>query len=226
MTSTLFKINSLLKGIGYLVLYIILPSLISIPFLFIKKYLPNHSIITTILNIIPLLLTTIIFILLSKETLKNNIKSFTKKELITGLLHWLIGLSIMIISSIIISYFDIPLPLNEQLNREQLNNQLVYQITSSVLLVPIIEEIIFRLSTKDLSSNKHIYAITTGLLFAILHLPDALLNPILLFHLFPISAIGIAFGYAYKKTNNILTTIIPHSLHNLISILKLIILGG
>ncbi len=226
MTSTLFKLNSLLKGIGYLVLYIILPSLISIPFLFIKKYLPNHSIINTIFNLIPFIITTIIFLFLSRNTIKDNIKTFTKKELITGLIYWLIGLSIMLISSMIISYFDIPLPLNEQLNREQLNNQLTYQIISSVLLAPIIEEIIFRLSTKDLSSNKHIYAITTGLLFAILHLPDALLNPILLLHLIPISAVGIAFGYAYKKTNNILTTIIPHSLHNLISILKLIIIGG
>ena len=87
----------------------------------------------------------------------------------------------MLISSSIINYLNVPLPLNEELNREYLTTKLIFQIITSVVITPTIEEIIFRLSTKDLSSNKHIYAITTGLLFAILHLPDALLNPILLF---------------------------------------------
>lgn len=222
MNSTSFKISSLIKGIGYLVLYIILPTIISIPFNFIQKYLPNHSIITNIIDILPILITTIIFIYIFRKEFKIP----TKKELLTGITYWLIGLSIMLLSSLIISYFNIPLPLNEQLNQEQLHSNILYHCISSIIVAPIIEEIIFRLSTKDLSNNKHIYAITTGITFAILHLPDALLSPILLLHLIPISAVGIAFGYTYKKTNNILTTIIPHSLHNLISILKLIILGG
>ena len=47
------------------------------------------------------------------------------------------------------------------------------------------------------------FCTNTREIFAISHLPDALLSPILLFHLIPISAVGIAFGYTYKKTNNI-----------------------
>ena len=48
----------------------------------------------------------------------------------------------------------------------------------------------------------------------------------MLIHLIPYISVGIAFGYAYKKTNNIFGTITVHSIHNAITLIEMIILGG
>lgn len=48
----------------------------------------------------------------------------------------------------------------------------------------------------------------------------------MLVYLIPYSALGIAFAYAYKKTDNIYGVILIHGLHNAISLLEIIILGG
>lgn len=223
MFSKLFNIKAFLKGIGYLVLYIILPSLISIPFSSLLKY---NNLTYNISSLIINLLTTIIFIIIFLKTIKSDIKKLNKKMFKTAIIYWLVGAVIMIVSSTIISLVGISLPSNETTNRTEFNLYPVVQIISSILFVPIIEELIFRLSMKDLSDNKHIYAIFTGLFFAIMHLPDAFTNPIMLIHLIPYGAVGIAFGYIYKNTDNIITSTTTHSLHNLLTILQLFIIGG
>ena len=222
MNSKIFNYKSLLKGIGYLVLYIILPNIITIPF----NYIQTNNTIHNLETIITYFIITIIFILLSIKDIKNSFKTLNKKIIKKAIIYWLIGAIIMITSSTIIKLIGLPLPINESTNREQFYTFPIVQIITSIIFIPIIEEIIFRLSFKNISNNIHIYAIFTGLFFAILHLPDALTNSIMLIHLIPYGACGIAFGYIYKQTDNILATIIPHSLHNLISILQLFIIGG
>ena len=223
MYSKFFNFKSLLKGIGYLVLFIILPSIISIPFNFIKN---QNNLVYNLQTIITYIIISIIFILLSLKDIKQGIKTFNKQTLKKSLLYWLIGLIIMLVSSTIIGLIGIDLPSNETANRTQLYEYPITQIITSIIFAPIIEEIIFRQSFKDLSSNKHIYAIFTGLFFGLMHLPDAFTNSTMLIHLIPYASCGIAFGYIYKDTDNIIATMVPHSLHNLISILKLFIIGG
>ena len=223
MYSKFFNFKSLLKGIGYLVLFIILPSIISIPFNFIKN---QNNLVYNLQTIITYIIISIIFILLSLKDIKQGIQTFNKQTLKKSLLYWLIGLIIMLVSSTIIGLIGIDLPSNETANRTQLYEYPITQIITSIIFAPIIEEIIFRQSFKDLSSNKHIYAIFTGLFFGLMHLPDAFTNSTMLIHLIPYASCGIAFGYIYKDTDNIIATMVPHSLHNLISILKLFIIGG
>lgn len=223
MNKTLFNLSALKKGIGYLVLFFVLPSLITIPFILIKKDTP---LLVNIQNIIIYLCTTIIFILLSLKDLKKDLKSFNFKTFKKALAYWLIGLVLMISSSFILNTIGLPIPSNETTNNNILTKYPVSQSILAVMFFPIIEEIVFRLSVKDLSSNKHIYAITTGIFFALMHIPEALSSPIMLLHLIPYASCGIAFGYSYKNTNNIISTITTHSLHNLLNILQFIILGG
>lgn len=223
MNSKLFNFKSLLKGIGYLVLFLILPGIILIPFIFIES---DSTLLYNLELTIVYLITTIIFIILAKNEFKQSIKTLNLKIIKRALIYWLIGLIIMSLSSDIIELIGIPLNSNETMIREQLKEFPITQILQTVIFAPIMEEIVFRYSFKDLSRNKHIYALFTGIFFALMHLPDALINPTMLIHLIPYSALGIAFGYIYKDTDNLLATIIPHSLHNLISILQLFIIGG
>jgi len=223
MNAKLFDFKSLLKGIGYLVLFLILPGIILIPFIFIES---DSTLLYNLELTIVYLITTIIFIILAKNEFKQSIKTLNLKIIKRALIYWLIGLIIMSLSSDIIELIGIPLNSNETMIREQLKEFPITQILQTVIFAPIMEEIVFRYSFKDLSRNKHIYALFTGIFFALMHLPDALINPTMLIHLIPYSALGIAFGYIYKDTDNLLATIIPHSLHNLISILQLFIIGG
>lgn len=223
MNAKLFNFKSLLKGIGYLVLFLILPGIILIPFIFIES---DSTLLYNLELTIVYLITTIIFIILAKNEFKQSIKTLNLKIIKRALIYWLIGLIIMSLSSDIIELIGIPLNSNETMIREQLKEFPITQILQTVIFAPIMEEIVFRYSFKDLSRNKHIYALFTGIFFALMHLPDALINPTMLIHLIPYSALGIAFGYIYKDTDNLLATIIPHSLHNLISILQLFIIGG
>lgn len=222
MNAKLFDFKSLLKGIGYLVLFLILPGIILIPFFVESDPTSLYNLKLTIVYLI----TTIIFIILAKNEFKQSIKTLNLKIIKKALIYWLIGLIIMSLSSDIIELIGIPLNSNETMIREQLKEFPITQILQTVIFAPIMEEIVFRYSFKNLSRNKHIYALFTGIFFALMHLPDALINPIMLIHLIPYSALGIAFGYIYKDTDNLLATIIPHSLHNLISILQLFIIGG
>ena len=127
----------------------------------------------------------------------------------------------MFVSSYIIAFIGIPAPPNEVANDTNLLENPIIQIILGVICFPIIEEIVFRLSVKDLSPNKHIYAISTGIFFALLHIPEAFSSPIMMLHLIPYAACGIAFGYSYKNTDNIMSTITTHSLHNLLNVIEL-----
>jgi membrane protease YdiL (CAAX protease family) len=215
----LINFDALKKGIVYLVLFFILPGLVTIPFsFFITKSTPLLENIETIISYIG---TTIIFILISFKDIKKDIKSFSFKIFKKAVIYWLIGLAIMITSSFIISWIGVPTPPNEVTNDTNLLENPIVQIILGVICFPIIEEIVFRLSLKDLSSNKHIYAISTGLFFAMLHIPEAFTSPIMLLHLIPYAACGIAFGYCYKNTNNIMSTISTHALHNLLNVIEI-----
>ena len=78
MSSKLFNLKSLSKGIGYSVLFFILPSIIQIPFNFIKNNIPLSY---NLEFIIVYLITTIIFMIIIKKDLKENIKTYNIKIL-------------------------------------------------------------------------------------------------------------------------------------------------
>ena len=126
------------------------------------------------------------------------------------------------------NFLKIEINANQEANIELLNNMPLIEFICAVLFAPIIEELIFRRSFKNISSNKHIYAITSGLIFALLHVTSSLTDNtslIMLIYLIPYGALGIAFGYAYRKTNNIYGTMIMHSFHNALSLLQIILIG-
>ena len=136
----------------------------------------------------------------------------------------------MIVSSYIIGFLSIPTnTTNQEANITMLKTIPIAEILIAVLFAPITEELVFRKSLNKFTNNPHIYAFTTGLLFAAIHLISSIksINDlIMIIHIIPYSAVGIAFGYAYKKTNNIYGTIVLHSIHNAISLLIIIISGG
>ena len=195
------KILEILKSIGILLLYLLLPSFLMA---------------LTNLNIIPYIILAIIYILIyKKEYLK--IKEINKKTILTGLVCWLIGLALMYVTATILTHFLSSGPQNQNAVIEKLNGNKIPTIINVILLIPFLEETAFRLSFKKSITNKYLYVIITSLIFGFLHVMGK--KGINLLFIIPYMMPAIAFAIANVKTNNIYSSIIFHMLHNALSII-------
>ncbi len=143
--------------------------------------------------------------------LKNNLYPI----LDTGIKYWLIGLVIMVISNLLIQIF---LPqanaANEESVQEFIHASRFASLFAVGILAPIIEELTFRKSFRDIFNHQTFYILASGLIFGSLHVLLSCTSPWDLFYIIPYSSLGIAFGYMYVKTDNIYTSILMHMFHN------------
>lgn len=226
------KIKEIIKFILIFLLYLLYSDIIIIILTKLGvniKALPNNLKIT-IMFLINLSLMIMLFIFYSKsikenlKDLKLNFKSYIKDNF----KYYVIGLLIMIISNIIISFFVEGNSTNETLIREYINIMPIYMIFSSCIYAPFTEEMVFRKSLRNCFNNKVLYILLSGLIFGSMHLLSASSLVELVF-LIPYSSLGCVFAYMYYKTNNIFVPMTFHMLHNtiiVINYLLMFIIGG
>ena len=183
---------------------------------------------TTLKSLVTLFYEGIIiltFIIIYYKDFKNDLKEIKKhdKEYIGSSIRiWLIGLIIMIISNSIISLIVGDIASNESLNRSIFYSNYLYAIPSMIILAPIAEETIFRLSLGKIFNNKYIFMIVSGLVFGYIHVIGS--TGLEYLYIIPYGALGAAFAYAYKKYNNIYCSVTTHILHNLVCVIILTLL--
>lgn len=191
------------------------------PSIFVSLFTINfYSKEAILLLTISYVILIIFFSLKYKNTLKKDLYKFKKKNLITILIYWIIGFILMMLSNYIINYLIIPngISNNEASNIELLlNNKITYTI-SLCILIPYIEEIVFRLELKNKIKNKYLFILTSSSLFAILHILSST-KLIELIYFIPYFILGITFSTIYHKTDNIYSNIITHILHNTIIVI-------
>lgn len=226
------KIKEIIKFILIFLLYLLYSDIIIIILTKLGvniKVLPNNLKIA-IMFLINLSLMIMLFIFYSKsikenlKDLKLNFKSYIKDNF----KYYVIGLLIMIISNIIISFFIEGNSTNETLIREYINIMPIYMIFSSCIYAPFTEEMVFRKSLRNCFNNKVLYILLSGLIFGSMHLLSASSIVELVF-LVPYSALGCAFAYMYSKTDNIFVPMSFHMMHNTIIVLNYIlvfVIGG
>ena len=209
-----------------LITYQYIPIIIFIGFGF------SYTKLNSIYKIVYLFITSLLFMILLyyiyRNDIKKDIKYFKKnlfKILKISIKWWLIGLFIMILSNIIISYINSGnLPENEKSVREMLNKYPIYMLFQISIYAPFTEEIIFRKSIKDIFKNPYIYIIISGLVFGGMHvISSSFSNPSNLLFIIPYGALGSIFAYLYHKTDNIFASMSVHCIHNTITFLLLII---
>lgn len=226
------KIKEIIKFILIFLLYLLYSDIIIIILTKLGvniKALPNNLKIA-IMFLINLSLMIMLFIFYSKsikenlKDLKLNFKSYIKDNF----KYYVIGLLIMIISNIIISFFVEGNSTNETLIREYINIMPIYMIFSSCIYAPFTEEMVFRKSLRNCFNNNVLYILLSGLIFGSMHLLSASSLVELVF-LIPYSSLGCVFAYMYYKTNNIFVPMTFHMLHNtiiVINYLLMFIIGG
>lgn len=222
-----FSFKELVKGLLVIGSYFLLQIILIIPFAFL---LLQNKISESTIYLFIFLGMAITYLIAYRKTIINDIKSLKKnykKIFKTTLKYYLIGLGIMLVSSLIIGSLKLGDSANQEANIELFKQAPIFQAFIAIILAPIIEELVFRRSFRDFTNNKILFALVTGLIFGGIHVVSSI-NSIkdiaMLLHLIPYSSVGIAFGLAYKEHNNIAGTMIFHAIHNTIAILEIMFL--
>ena len=200
------------RGIVLIVLYFLITIIVSAILTVLKIGMKPTLYISTII-------ATIFAVKTSKVNLIKDLKRFKKEYFKSIIPYYLIGLSIMILSNYLISLINGgALAPNEQANRDLILNYKTYAIISTLILAPIAEEILFRYNFKNLSKNKNVFILTTGLLFGLGHVLLGLsLSAIL--YIVPYSILGMMLAKIFKECdNNIFSSLITHMIHNLLAV--------
>ena len=207
------------KALSNILIYIFLPSII--PLFFTNNINSKEYIIYLFISYI---LISLYFTIIYKDELLNNIKKLNKKNILTTLIYFIIGFLLMMLSNHIINYIIIPNSIsnNEQGNRELLlNNKLLYGLLLS-LIIPYIEEIVFRLSFKKSINNNIIFILISSTIFGLLHIISST-KLIELLYFIPYFILGLTFSTIYTKTNNIFCSTLSHILNNTITVLVILL---
>ena len=218
------KIFTILK------VFILLLLLLTFKSIFIS-FFPNklNNIQKVIIFLIKDLIVIGILLIVYRKTLIKDFKSYFKDFLNNfeqSFKYYIIGLAIMIISNLIIVVFiNNQIASNEESVRSLIDIVPLYMIFSVSIYAPITEELIFRKGIREIFNNKYLYIISSGIIFASMHLASENLSLNTLLYIIPYSSLGITFAYTYYKTNNIFSTIMLHSFHNTMAII-LYLIGG
>ena len=96
---------------------------------------------------------------------------------------------------------------------------------STVLYAPLVEEITFRKTFRNIINDKILFILISGIMFGIIHVGISSNTTNDLLMIIPYLIMGIDFSYIYYKSDNIFTTITIHSIHNLV-LLIIQFIGG
>ena len=163
-----------------------------------------------------------------KKTIIEDFKKFfknLKNILPTSLLYWGIGLFVMAISNIAIAKLTgIDTSTNQENVIKIIKAAPILALLITTVIAPFTEEIVFRKTFKDAIQSKIPFILISGIAIGAIHIISSFDNPLGLLYIIPYSALGIAFGAIYYKTDNIFSTISIHMLHNgILVLLKLLI---
>ncbi len=213
------QVKKYITGLGAITVYFLLSELQPLPFQLLDidiAKIPVYLKIIYSLCYEAILIGIVILIHLKKIRkdfilLKQNHKNYFKD----CLKFWLIALFVMYVSNFIIFQIQSGLPTNEEIIRNQFQISPIYIFISAVLFAPILEELIFRQSFRNLFQNKWLFIIISGLVFGGMHVfAGDDFSMIDLLYLIPYSAPGMAFAYMLYKTDNIFVSMGFHMLHN------------
>ena len=171
----------------------------------------------TYLIVWEILTIAIIMFILNKKISKdfNDIKKNHKEYYKKYFKYWLVSVAIMMMSNLIINLFvKNGIASNEETIRETFKISPLYVFFSSVIFAPLVEELVFRQSLKNIIPNKFIFIIISGIVFGGFHVITGLASPLDLLYLIPYCAPGFAFAYILANSDNIFIPISLHFMHN------------
>ena len=203
-------------------MYMIIPSLVLYIFKLRIYNILYKNIYLIIMGTIYILFITFLY----RKELKKDIKELNIKKIVAYIPIYIFGLILLALSNYVVSNITgNTLSQNEINVRETIKIMPLYMCFSSVIMAPFIEEITFRKTFRNIISNGYLFIIVSGFIFGLIHISNVgnTLEEFLM--IIPYILMGISLSYIYYKSDNIFTTIIIHSIHNLI-LLLIQLIGG
>jgi len=139
-----------------------------------------------------------------------------KKNFLNCLKIFFIGLVLYVFSNTILNIVNIPVFNNQSSMIEMFKKVPILFILNTLFYYPIIEELVFKMSLKNIIKNKWLFIITTGLLNAFFQIVFSITNVTDLLYLLPLTFLISSFSYIYYKTDNIVYPILIRMSYNLI----------
>ena len=163
-------------------------------------------------------LMIVIIIMFFKDYLIKAFKDFKKNKDIYFKkyfkLWFLILLGNVIFNLIINNISGSSMSGNEEQVRNILTSNPIYMWISAVLIAPVLEEFVFRLSFRNMIKNKWLFIILSGFTFGAFHLIGNVDSLIDLLYIIPYSIPGMIFAYILYDSKNIFNTVFLHMFHN------------
>ena len=213
------KAKLILWSFGLIFLYLLSQEITAL----IASTHKNNLIYQNIVLIVSSLVVTGILIVIFRKDFFSNFKDFKKnyKNYIPLCLkYWALGFVIMIGLNGIITTLLGGIAPNEEGNRMLIKMYPIYMVITASITSPICEELLFRLNFKKIFKSKIAKILFTGIVFGAVH-AIASENLLDLLYILPYSALGITLSATFFNTDNIISSIFTHFLHNTITIIIL-----
>lgn len=216
-----FKKDLLNMGIGFGVIFIYYISgyLSDIPFQLFNTSITNFSYtFKTIYLLFYQLLILAIIAFIFRKKLKKDLADFIKNKRVYFTKYfklWFLLLFGMMLSNLIImSINNGQIANNEEGVRNLFDKNPIYVYFAGVFIAPVVEELVFRLSIRQIFKTDKLFIIVSGLIFGGAHLVGQVETFMDLLYVIPYSIPGFIFAYLFVKTNNIFSSISMHIFHN------------
>jgi len=218
-----FVIKNFMDRLGKYILlfagYIFIPSIVAA--IFYKKFRFSDMGASFVGNLSFVVILILIYYNMFEEKIKDFIQN-RHKYMKDGFKYWGYGLLVMYIANIIlVTLVFSDIAANEEVNRSIINEYPFLGMLSVTFLAPFVEEMIFRYGLKEVCPNTKYYPLISALVFGVPHALTGMStsmtvfeNLIQLLYVIPYGALGYAFGYIYKKTDNIYVSMSMHAIHN------------
>ena len=168
-------------------------------------------------------LPLITLVLIYKDDLKNDLKNY-KENFIDNLdkyvkLYMLALILMTLTDTIITAITGKELSNNEQAVRSIADTLPIYSALSVCICAPIVEELIYRKTIKNIFINNTLAIIASGLIFGLAHVIGTYQSLQDLLYIIPYGSFGAVFMYIFIDSKNIWSTITIHFMHNTILLL-------
>ncbi len=161
----------------------------------------------------------LIFFFVYRKDLKDEFKTFKSHILDclnTGVVCWICGLGVMMVTNVIITViFKAGGAANEKLVQDMIHSLPWLMVINAGFVAPFNEEIVFRKTLHDIVGKyKWIFIGLSFLLFGGAHVIEVAKVWTDYLYIIPYGALGASFAVAYYKTDTVFTSISLHMFHN------------
>lgn len=219
------KIKTLFISLCIILLYFVWPYFSNYLLSFFKLSDNLKLYLTLVLNLLCLLLIVMVY----ARDLKKDFKKFIKNSrnyMKKGFKYFIIGLlgygGVNFLITVVFEFSNISND-NLVILENVFSDNAFLLFLSTTIYYPIIEEIVFKKTFKDIINNKWLFVFVTAFANAFFAYAFSVSNALSLVYIIPSTIFYMGLSYSYYKTDNIMVPIIYRVIYNLIPNIALFI---